>query len=192
MENLSRLSRPLFCNENVKVYHDKQPHGLTAVFGITYSTFTFPENVGFESDLLPTDDEKASLFMELLKPEGAQVLAFYDHPAWGRYAAITRNHFGRGTAYYVGCKTSESLLQAVYSLAIEETGIKPCTVTWPLIVRRGTNRYGRKISYLLNYSGEETYYVPTHNAIDLLTSHHVSAGDTVTVAPWDLVILERT
>ena len=30
--------------------------------------------------------------MELLKPEGAEVLAGYDHYNWKDYAAITRNN----------------------------------------------------------------------------------------------------
>ena len=180
-----------FCNEFVKVWPDRQPHGLTDVFGISYSTFTFPENTGLSSSLLPAQGERASLFMECLNADRAEVLAGYDHPNWGRYAAVTRNRFGRGTAYYIGCMTSEAFLQAVYRLAIDGTGIKPCTVEWPLAVRRGTNRYGKKVTYLLNYSWDNRNYVPTHDAVSLLDGKQITAGDTVAVGPWDVVILER-
>ena len=40
--------------------------------------------------------------MELLKPEGAEVLAEYEHYNWKGYAAITRNQYGKGMAYYLG------------------------------------------------------------------------------------------
>jgi len=32
--------------------------------------------------------------MELITPTTAKALAYYDHPAWGKYAAIIENQFG--------------------------------------------------------------------------------------------------
>ena len=56
-----------YTDENVKVYHDAFPHVLSECLGISYSNFTFPKNV----KLSGTADEQAELFMELVKPEGA-------------------------------------------------------------------------------------------------------------------------
>ncbi|MFR5152844.1 MAG: beta-galactosidase trimerization domain-containing protein [Ruminococcus sp.] len=39
--------------------------------------------------------------------EGAEVLASYEHYNWKDYAAITRNHYGKGQAVYIGCMTDE-------------------------------------------------------------------------------------
>ena len=33
----------------------------------------------------------------MILPETATPLAFYDHPFFGRYPAMTRNDFGKGT-----------------------------------------------------------------------------------------------
>ncbi|MFQ7553007.1 MAG: beta-galactosidase trimerization domain-containing protein [Blautia marasmi] len=56
--------------------------------------------------------------MELLVSEGAEVLASYEHYNWKDYAAITRNHYGKGQAVYIGCMTDEETRSPF---------IKPCS-----------------------------------------------------------------
>ncbi len=51
--------------------------------------------------------------MELVNPEGAQVLASYDHYNWKRYAAVTRNAYGKGTATYLGCWIGDAMLREI-------------------------------------------------------------------------------
>ena len=94
-----------FANENVKVSHEVQPHILSNCFGVHYDQFTFPKNVGLTGEvILKKTDQKgnahpaANVFMELLVSEGAEVLASYEHYNWKDYAAITRNHYGKGQA----------------------------------------------------------------------------------------------
>ena len=98
-----------FANENVKVSHQVQPHILSNCFGVHYDQFTFPKNVGLTGEVIPEKpDQKgnahpaANVFMELLVSEGAEVLASYEHYNWKDYAAITRNHYGKGQAVYIG------------------------------------------------------------------------------------------
>ena len=74
-----------FANENVKVSHEMQPHILSNCFGISYQQFTFPKNTGLSGSIIDGTangaDEKAEakVFMELLMPQEAEVLASYDH-----------------------------------------------------------------------------------------------------------------
>ena len=110
-----------FANENVKVSHEVQPHILSNCFGVHYDQFTFPKNVGLTGEvILKKTDQKgnahpaANVFMELLVSEGAEVLASYEHYNWKDYAAITRNHYGKGQAVYIGCMTDEETLKSVY------------------------------------------------------------------------------
>lgn len=42
----------------------------------------------------------AGIFRDMVVPQGAQVLWRYDDPFYRSYAAITRNAYGRGAAYY--------------------------------------------------------------------------------------------
>jgi beta-galactosidase len=46
------------------------------------------------------EKNKVSVWAEFLLPEGAKPLAYYDHPFFGKYPAITRNAFGKGTFTY--------------------------------------------------------------------------------------------
>ena len=70
-----------FANENVKVSHEMQPHILSNCFGISYQQFTFPKNTGLSGSIIngtaKDSDEKAEakVFMELLMPQEAEVLA---------------------------------------------------------------------------------------------------------------------
>ena len=118
-----------FANENVKVSHEMQPHILSNCFGISYQQFTFPKNVGLTGSIIGENSiseidgknvtketadvsvASAKVFMELLMPQEAEVLAFYDHYNWKEYAAITKNHYGKGTAIYIGCMTDNNTLK---------------------------------------------------------------------------------
>ncbi len=88
--------------------------------------------------------------MELLKPEGAEVLAGYDHYNWKDYAAITRNKYGEGTAYYLGCMTDDNTLCKVIKGALGSAGVELSGYSYPVIVREGTNDFGKTVRYFLN------------------------------------------
>ena len=58
-------------------------------------------------------------------------------------------------------------------------------------VKLGVNALGKTLTYLLNYSSSTAdvkYGGPA--AVNLLTGKPVSAGQTVSIQPWDLVIAE--
>ena len=102
------------------------------------------------------DDLAAQRFMELLQPDGAEVLASYDHPAWGDYAAITRHRSGAGTAMHLGTMAGPALLREVLALAARDAGLWDWSqdLAGVVTVRRGVNAAGRHVTYFLNYSGD--------------------------------------
>ena len=150
-----------FANENVKVSHEMQPHILSNCFGISYQQFTFPKNTGLSGSIIngtaKDSDEKAEakVFMELLMPQEAEVLASYDHYNWKEYAAITKNHYGKGTAIYIGCMTDDNTLKAVLTEALNSAEVEIPEYSWPVIVRKGINDLNKCVRYILNYSAEE-------------------------------------
>ena len=131
--------------------------------------------------------------MELLNAEKATVLATYDHPYWGKYAAITRNMYGKGEVTYLGTYPSEELYTEIILQTARRSGIDSphFDVKFPLIVRSGTNRAGKKITYLLNYSGESVDVANVAvKAKELLSGSPIAANATLKIQPWDLMILE--
>ena len=187
-----------FANENVKVSHEMQPHILSNCFGISYQQFTFPKNTGLSGSIIDGTvkgaDEKAEakVFMELLMPQEAEVLASYDHYNWKEYAAITKNHYGKGTAIYIGCMTDNNTLKAVLTEALNSAEVEIPEYSWPVIVRKGTNDLGKCVRYILNYSAEEQNVV-YHGAdgTELFSEESVQDGETVTVLPWNVKIIEE-
>ena len=187
-----------FANENVKVSHEMQPHILSNCFGISYQQFTFPKNTGLSGSIINGTakgaDEKseAKIFMELLMPQEAEVLASYDHYNWKEYAAITKNHYGKGTAIYIGCMTDNNTLKAVLTEALNSAEVEIPEYSWPVIVRKGTNDLCKCVRYILNYSAEEQNVV-YHGAdgTELFSEESVQDGETVTVLPWNVKIIEE-
>ena len=187
-----------FANENVKVSHEMQPHILSKCFGISYQQFTFPKNTGLSGSIIngtaKDSDEKAEakVFMELLMPQEAEVLASYDHYNWKEYAAITKNHYGKGTAIYIGCMTDDNTLKAVLTEALNSAEVEIPEYSWPVIVRKGINDLNKCVRYILNYSAEEQNVIyHGANGTELFSEESVQDGDTVTVLPWNLKIVEE-
>ena len=187
-----------FANENVKVSHEMQPHILSNCFGISYQQFTFPKNTGLSGSIIngiakgADEEAEAKVFMELLMPQEAEVLASYDHYNWKEYAAITKNHYGKGTAIYIGCMTDDNTLKAVLTEAFNSAEVEIPEYSWPVIVRKGTNDLGKCVRYILNYSAEEQNVIyHGANGTELFSEESVQDGDTVTVLPWNLKIVEE-
>lgn len=203
----------------LKIYHDDLPHGLTEVFGMTYDQFTDAVRVGLRtaSGQMPQEQRYCvHNWMELLLPDTAETLAFYDHPHWGDCAAITGNRFGQGYAAYLGCYTDADVLKKLLGFLCEKSGIAREEAVYPLIVKRGTNDLQKEITYYFNYSEEpqETVY-HGKDARVLLSGHEVpdgvdktsrsdgianpkdkptaivKDGDRLTLSCWDFLILEE-
>ena len=188
-----------FANENVKVSPQVQPHILSNCFGVHYDQFTFPKNVGLTGEVIPEKpDQKgnahpaANVFMELLVSEGAEVLASYEHYNWKDYAAITRNHYGKGQAVYIGCMTDEETLKSVYKAVLPEADVEIPEYHYPIIVRKGLNDLGKTVCYFLNYSGMELEMPYDYkNGIELLENTAVENGTALQMPAWGVKIVEE-
>ncbi|MCM1133959.1 MAG: beta-galactosidase [Clostridium sp.] len=183
-----------FANENVKVYADCQPHGIDKCLGLSYSHFTIPRNVKLDGGRYKCADKSVKIFMELLNPDTAQVLASYDHPNWKRYAAATRNRYGKGTATYLGCWTSNEMLSEILEDTLKEAGIwdESRTVKFPMIIKRGINDFGKRITYYLNYSSDTRQAVHAgENGVELISGKAVKSGERIEIEPWGVKVVEE-
>lgn len=188
-----------FANENVKVSHEVQPHILSNCFGVYYDQFTFPKNVGLTGEVIPEKpDQKgnahpaAKVFMELLVSEGAEVLASYEHYNWKDYAAITRNHYGKGQAVYIGCMTDEETLKSVYKAVLPEADVEIPEYHYPIIVRKGTNDLGKTVRYFLNYSAVELEMPYDYKTgVELSENAEIESGGALRIPVWGVKIVEE-
>jgi len=184
-----------FCDEHVKVRATRQPGIIEKACGIVYSQFTLADRIALRDDPFNVGSENLLTgWMELLTPTTAKALAHYDHPYWGKYAAITHNEFGKGSALYIGCLLGQTVMAKTLEHAVKTAGLWGVDqeLTFPLITKTGVNQSGKAVHYYLNYSADaRAFRYPYSAGRELLTATDVSSNETVHIAPWGVLIIEE-
>ena len=180
-----------FSDEHLKIYHDTQPHILSKTLGIKYDQFTYPTNVQVSYNDVSSP---ATEWMELVTCDTAESLCKYDHKVWNTYSAVTLNHYGSGRAMYLGAMFGENTLIEILKDFFKDDSKLTCNefgAKYPVVIKRGINDLGREIVYLLNYSDKDQSIV-NHKAecTELISDCPIHEGGTITLAPWDVAILE--
>lgn len=196
-----------FSNEHLRVYHDRQPHIISECCGVTYSQFTAPERVKIKSHIgaqnagmqetgvqdagIQGTSYPVSYWMELLTATTAEIVASYDHPYWGKYAAVTYNRYGKGSAAYIGCYFDENYLEQVIRYVLEKADISVPEIRFPIICKQGVNDEGKTIRFYFNYANTpNTFLYKMESGTELLSGRRIESGETIELKAWDLVIIE--
>ena len=185
-----------FSDQNVKVRSTHQPGIISEACGISYSQFTVPQNVSLKNDPFQVGDSnnKVNTWMELITPTTAKVLAYYDHPVWGKYAAITQNSYGKGTATYVGCMTSDQVMEKVLTKEVKDAGLwgEAQKLYFPFIMKEGMNEHNKIVRYFFNYSAKPgTINYTFGNGRELLLDKTITKNSVMDLEPWGLRIIEE-
>ncbi len=185
-----------FANENSAVRWVRAPGPLRQAAGFSYQEFSNLEKpLALKSDPYHVGaGNHVQYWAEFLMPEHAKALAYYDHPFFGRWPAITENDYGSGTLLYEGTYLSNELQTAVLKSALQEAGLTGPDQQLPAAVhlQHGVNRMGKRLHYYFNYSGAETKASYAYGAgTNLLNGKPVAKADVLTLAPWDLAIIEE-
>jgi beta-galactosidase len=185
-----------FTNEFDTVRWTIAPGPLREAAGFHYQEFSnLKAPLALKDDPFKAGTEnKVSEWAEMILPDSAQALAYYDHPFFGKYPAITRNRFGKGTLTYEGTVLSDKLQDKVMLDVLQLAGLLgPDQAIPPNVrVKHGTNRSGKTIHYYLNYSsGPQTVNYAYGGGTDLLTQTIVKKAQQITLKPWDLAIIEE-
>ncbi len=185
-----------FANENSAVRWVRAPGPLREAAGFSYQEFSSLEKpLALKDDPFHTGEaNKVSYWAEFLMPEHARPLAFYDHPFFGKWPAITENNFGSGTLLYEGTYLSDGLQMAVLRDVLQRANLSgPDQQLPPAIhVQHGVNRMGKRLHYYFNYSADEVKASYTYGAgTNLLNGKAVASSGELTLAPWDLAIVEE-
>jgi beta-galactosidase len=185
-----------FCNEYSTVRWIRMPGLLREAAGFSYQEFSnLRQPLPLKGDPFGVGDEnQVSVWAEMLMPESAKVLASYDHPFFGRFAAITRNEYGKGTLTYEGTYLSDELQKKVLLGVLQMARLTGPDQDLPeaVTVRHGTGNSGKILHFYLNYSGEAQKFAYAYGDGDeMLSDGPVGKGQTLTLAPWDVAIVEE-
>ncbi len=182
-----------FTNQHSTVRDAMAPGPLRAAAGFRYQEFT---NLAEPARLTPDPygvgaENKGSVWEEFLIPETAEVVASFDDPYW-RFPAITRNKYGSGTLTYEGTVVTDKLQVAIIRDVLARAGLTGPDQNLPnsIKVRRGRNGGGHRLHYYFNFSGQgQAFSYPHGRGSDLLANSPVQEGRTLTVRPWDVMIV---
>jgi beta-galactosidase len=185
-----------FCNEYSTVRWQRAPGPLSKACGFSYQEFSNLKNpLPLKGDPYHVGEaNRVSTWVEFLLPTTAGALAWYDHPFFGKYPAITRNHYGKGTVTYEGTMLSDQIQEMVVRQILRAAGLEGPDQQLPAPVRtqQGINAQGRTLRYLMNFSGTpQTFDYPYAGGTDILTGRPVAKAHSVVMPPWDLVIVKE-
>ena len=186
-----------FANENSAVRWVRAPGPLREAAGFSYQEFSNLERpLALKDDPYHTgSDNQVSYWAEFLMPrtcQGTGLLRTTRSSANG--PAITENNFGSGTLLYEGTYLSDRLQTAVLRSAVEQAGLAGPDQLLPAAVhtQHGVNRMGKHLHYYFNYSAAAVKAPYSYAAgTNLLDGKPAAKGAQLSLAPWDLAIIEE-
>jgi beta-galactosidase len=172
------------------------PGVLRQAVGASYDEYTnIPRPVAVTAEPTFTCDAgaMATAWADGLVPEGATVLARYDHPFYGRWAAITTNQVSSGRVTYVGTLPNASLGASLArwlretSLAADPWAQRPASVS----VTSGRATDGTHLRFLSNWAWQTTRISVPVACRDVLSGAEFDAGTELELGSWDVRVLEE-
>jgi beta-galactosidase len=182
-----------FCDEYSTVRHEMAPGPLREAAGFHYQEFSnLAKPLSLKGDPFHAGAEnRVTDWADMLLLDRAQALAYYDHPFFGKYPAITENHFGKGMLTYEASVLSDTLQQKVLERVLEQAQLTgpdqklPATVK----VKHGIGRASQPIHYYFNFSAEPQRIVyPYAAGRELLSGHSVEDRGSLSLEPWGVAI----
>lgn len=133
---------------------DRQPGGLADLAGAGYQEFTtLREPIGVSTtagDALGT----AQGWTDLLMPDGAEVLARFDHPELATFAAATTAAAGPGRVTTVGFAPDDPAAVVLMNEVAERSEITPFTCDVPSVTHTSATGDRERVHLYFNWSRE--------------------------------------
>jgi beta-galactosidase len=183
-----------FCDENATVRAVTAPGPLREACGFSYQEFTnLTRPLRLKGDPFQAGEaNRVSVWAEYLVPETCHGLAFYDHPVFGAFPAVTRNEYGKGVLTYEGTVLSDGLQEEVVAACLRAAGIPAADAGLPAGVKtkHAVLADGAEVHAYFNFSGEKREIVHAReDGRDILTGKPVPRAGRIALGPWDLAIV---
>ncbi len=185
-----------FCDEYSTVRPRMAPGPLRKAAGFHYQEFSnLAKPLRLRDDPFQAGAEnQVSDWAEMLLPDTAKPLAFYDHPFFGKYPAITQNRFGKGMVTYEGTVLSDALQQKLLERVLSQSGLLGPDQNLPsgVRVKHGTGRSGKALHYYFNFSAKpQRVAYPYGGGTELLSNSSVAKGGALALDAWGVAIVEQ-
>jgi beta-galactosidase len=180
-----------YADEEARPRAAVMPGPLREAAGVTYSEYTNltrPVPLSGAGGFALPDGAAATAWADALVPEGADVLARYEHPHLGRWPAVTTHAHGRGRVTYVGTLPDRALAVALARRlrpAEDLWAQRPETVT----VTSARTAAGRRARFVANWSWDPAGLKVPVPVQDVLSGGEMGLGAPLDLGPWDIRVL---
>ena len=176
-------------NQNDLTYLKGWPQPLQKLFGLRVT----------ETDTLyPADENRLSFgeqeyqvkdYCSLLQVEAAEVLGSYQQDFYKGTAAVTKNDFGAGQAYFIGGRTGSDFLDDFYrSIANTLDLTNPWIVEGhPDVSVQSREEGDHRYSFVMNFSEEVNRIRVAQKGVDLITGKEV--GPEMVLQPYEVFVV---
>ncbi|QFY10413.1 beta-galactosidase [Nonomuraea phyllanthi] len=170
---------------------DVQPGRLAEAAGAWYDEFSnLPAELPVRGAGLP-ESAAGVRWADGLQADGAEVLAAYEHPHFGRWAAVTTRAHGEGRVTCVGTVPNAALAEALFRRFVPAPGAwagTPASVT----STGATAADGRRVRFLHNWAWEPASVRVPVRVRDAIGGSAHEAGAELRLGPWDVRVLWET
>jgi beta-galactosidase len=184
-----------YADEEARARLDVKPSRLTEAAGVWYDEFS---NLGGELAVRPAKDSPLELdaaagavkWADGLVLEGAEALAEYVHPHFGRFPAVTTKAHGQGRVTYVGTIPNDAFGASLFEWIAPVDAWRPEHPS--VTATSGTTGEGRTVRFVHNWSWDAVEFTLPAAVTDALDDTEYAAGDALPLGPWDVkILLER-
>ena len=177
-----------YADEEARARTDVMPARLAEAAGVRYDEFSNIDGTVGVAGLLAGG---ATRWIDGLEPTGAEVLARYEHPHFGRWPAVTTHPHGAGRITYVGTVPDPTLAAALIRRLVPAD--RPLVGSAESVTTTSaTARDGRRVHVAHNWSWEPATVRPTVAVHDVLSGDDYEPAGEIGLTAWDVrVLVER-
>jgi beta-galactosidase len=138
---------------------------------------------------MPPEGFTAINYADWITPKDAEAIARFDQPHLERFAAVTRNKFGKGVGWYVGTIVQEeTFYDALIRRLLDDAKTQPIVEPPAGVEVSVRENDERRLLFLINHTPEEqTVGVPQANR-ELITGRQ--AGRSWKLEPFGVAVIE--
>ena len=179
-------------DENEQVQLGGYPAPFQELLGLVveeYAPYTERES----NTVCTTENEhfECSLWSDIIQLKSAQAMANFEQDFYAGSPAVTRNQFGKGTAFYAGTMLDPRGMDWLLEQACQAAGIKPIIPTLPVGVEAmRRTKGGQTWLFILNHSSEEVEIPLDRPGYEVLTS--TSLEKSLHLGPVDVAIIQMS
>lgn len=175
------------------IFDEPLPGRLQDVFGATVREYHSPHqdethrirsaDAGFEAE---TAD--ASIWIDILEPNDAEVIARYDADFPSGEAAVTRGSFGEGCAYYIGTQPAPEFSEALMQMIARGAGVRSGPETPDGVEAAVRTGASGRLLILTNHTDKRQWVQrPEGFSTDAISG--ASAAEQVVLQPYGAAVL---